>query len=93
MEWLDQKLWLGPEEKFLAHGLAGGAHDALQPVLLSASPGNGNDAECLMAVDGAEVAASEVKSRWCMPVVFATVAMLPRLWRLVLMLSPLVMQQ
>lgn len=34
MEWLDQKLWLGAEEGFLPHGLAGGAHDAAQPVLL-----------------------------------------------------------
>ena len=60
MEWLDQKLWLGPEENFLAHGLAGGTNDALQPVLLSTGSENGNGAECLMAVDGAEVTPEEV---------------------------------
>ena len=37
MDWLDQKLWLGPEEGFLPHGLAGGDHDAHQPILLTTS--------------------------------------------------------
>ena len=35
MAWLDEKLWLGPEDGFLPHGLAGGAHEADQPVLLT----------------------------------------------------------
>ena len=35
MDWLDQKLWLGDEAGFLPHGLAGGPHDALQPILLT----------------------------------------------------------
>ena len=35
MDWLDQKLWMGAEDQFLPHGLSGGAHDALQPVLLT----------------------------------------------------------
>ncbi len=58
-EWLDQKLWLGPEESFLPHGLAGGAHDAMQPVLLTtgAVP---DGVQCLMALDGADVSAAEV---------------------------------
>ena len=60
MDWLDQKLWLGPEEGFLPHGLAGGPHDADQPILLTVDAGAGNDAECLMTIDGAEVAVEEV---------------------------------
>lgn len=57
--WLDQKLWLGPEEAFLPHGLAGGRHDALQPILLTTGREAPNGAQCLMSVDGAEVAAEE----------------------------------
>jgi len=60
LDWLDQKLWLGPEDQFLAHGKAGGEHDALQPVLLTADTRNPNGANCLMAVDGAEISAQEV---------------------------------
>ncbi|MDJ0822132.1 MAG: DNA polymerase III subunit chi [Paracoccaceae bacterium] len=62
MEWLDEKLWLGPEEQFLPHGLAGGPHDAAQPVLLRVGDGIGNDAACLMSVDGADVTADEVQA-------------------------------
>ena len=36
MDWLDEKLWLGPEDGFLPHGRAGGPHDAEQPILLTA---------------------------------------------------------
>lgn len=57
--WLDERLWLGPEDGFLAHGIAGGPHDDLQPVLLGTGalpPGR----DCLMALDGAEVSAVEV---------------------------------
>lgn len=57
LEWLDEKLWLGPEDGFLPHGLAGGAHDALQPVLLTTA---GEVADCIIAIDGAEVRAEEV---------------------------------
>ncbi|MCB2129601.1 MAG: DNA polymerase III subunit chi [Rhodobacteraceae bacterium] len=57
--WLDEKLWLGPDDGFLAHGIAGGPHDALQPVLLTTGQERANDAQCLMAVDGAAVNASE----------------------------------
>ncbi len=35
LDWLDEKLWLGPEERFLPHGRAGGEFDADQPVLLT----------------------------------------------------------
>jgi len=60
MKWLDDKLWLGHEEGFLAHGLAGGEFDADQPILLSTGDNAANAATCLMAVDGADVAAGEV---------------------------------
>lgn len=60
IDWLDQTLWKGPEEAFLPHGVAGGTHDADQPILLTTgreAPPNG--AQCLMAVDGAEVTAED----------------------------------
>ncbi|MCV3271929.1 DNA polymerase III subunit chi [Roseobacter sinensis] len=60
MGWLDEKLWLGAEEGFLPHGLAGGAHDAMQPILLTTGLDAPNEAACLMVVDGAPVAADEV---------------------------------
>lgn len=59
IDWLDQKLWLGPEERFLPHGQAGGPHDALQPVLLTTSHEAPNAATCVMAVDGARVSPEE----------------------------------
>ncbi|MBU2963074.1 DNA polymerase III subunit chi [Citreicella sp. C3M06] len=60
IDWLDQKLWLGAEDGFLPHGVAGGPHDALQPVLLTVQSALPNDPACLMSVDGAEVSAEEV---------------------------------
>lgn len=60
LDWLDQKLWLGPEESFLPHGLAGGEHDADQPVLLSVGSEIANGAACLICVDGAGIASNEV---------------------------------
>ncbi len=60
LDWLDQRLWLGPEDGFLPHGRAGGPHDADQPVLLTLGPEAPNGAECLVSVDGAEIAADEV---------------------------------
>ena len=52
---LDARLWQG--DGFLPHGLAGGPHDARQPVLLTTGR---EDGDCLMSVDGAEVTAAEV---------------------------------
>lgn len=59
MDWLDRQLWQG--DGFLPHGLAGGPHDARQPVLLTL-PGQpaSNEAACLMALDGVEVAPEEI---------------------------------
>jgi DNA polymerase-3 subunit chi len=56
---LDAALWRGPGDAFLPHGLAGGPHDALQPVLLSTAPAPGPFA-CIMAIDGADLAPAEV---------------------------------
>ena len=59
IERLDRTLWLGAEDAFLAHGLAGGPHDADQPVLLGeevAAEGFG----CVMSVGGAEITPAEV---------------------------------
>ncbi len=57
LEALDTGLWQG-EDTFLPHGLAGGAQDADQPILL----GTGviaNAAQALMLVDGAETTPAE----------------------------------
>ncbi len=59
LESLDARLWLGPEESFLPHGLAGGPQDELQPVLL----GQGaiaNGAKGLMLLAGAGAAEAEL---------------------------------
>lgn len=62
MDWLDEKLWLGPEDGFLPHGRAGGPHDAAQPVLLTTDPEAANDPACVMAVDAAAVTPEEVSA-------------------------------
>ncbi|MCC1493369.1 DNA polymerase III subunit chi [Cognatishimia sp. F0-27] len=59
LEALDRALWTGPDDSFLPHGLAGGAHDADQPILLTEGEA-GNAPHCVMSVDGAEVAAEDV---------------------------------
>ena len=60
LDWLDQRLWLGPDDGFLPHGRAGGPHDADQPVLLTSGADVPNGAACLVSVDGAEIQADEV---------------------------------
>ena len=59
MEALDAGLW--QSEGFLPHGMAGGPHDAHQPVILRAAdaPPAANAPECLMALDGTEVTPAE----------------------------------
>jgi len=59
---LDEMLWLRPEDGFLAHGRAGGAHDADQPVLLTTGADMPNAAACLMSVEGADVTPEEVQA-------------------------------
>lgn len=62
---LDDSLWQGAAGSFLPHGIEGGPHDALQPVLLtarSAAAGSlANGPDCLMTVAGAPVTADEVR--------------------------------
>ncbi len=55
---LDDVLWQGPDDGFLPHGIAGGPHDADQPVLLGDVPSDGF--ACVMSVGGADVSADEV---------------------------------
>lgn len=58
LDHLDARLWLGPDDGFLPHGLQGGPHDAGQPVLLG--PGViANQARALMLLSGAEVGRDE----------------------------------
>ena len=60
LDHLDAALWLGDEAGFLPHGRAGGPQDADQPVLLTTRAEAANRPDCLVAVEGAEVAAGEV---------------------------------
>lgn len=60
IDWLDEKLWLTPEDGFLPHGRAGGDRDGEQPVILTTDTGLPNGAACLIAIEGAEIAAEEV---------------------------------
>ncbi len=61
LEALDLALWR--RAGFLPHGLEGGPHDALQPVLLVATaipaPALANRPSCLIAIDGAPVVVEE----------------------------------
>ena len=60
MQWLDDKLWLGSDDGFLAHGLSGSDTDAYQPILLTTNAENGFD--CIMSIDGAQIDAQEVSN-------------------------------
>ncbi|GAB5433964.1 DNA polymerase III subunit chi [Tritonibacter mobilis] len=60
LAWLDDTLWLAGDASFLPHGIAGGPHDALQPILLTTASEAANGADCVMSVDGAEVQPDEV---------------------------------
>ena len=57
---IDAALWLGPEDSFVPHGLAGGPHDAAQPILLTTDSSAPNGATCVFSIHGAEVSAQEV---------------------------------
>lgn len=59
LRWLDDRLWLVPEDGFEPHGLAGAGFEADQPILLTTGSENPNGAACLMAVDGADVSAED----------------------------------
>jgi DNA polymerase-3 subunit chi len=49
---LDAALWEQQPEQYLAHGMAGGAHDARQPILLADSCTAANGAELIALADG-----------------------------------------
>jgi DNA polymerase-3 subunit chi len=49
---LDRMLWDQGKASFLPHGLAGGADDARQPILLSTSPDAPNRARNMLIADG-----------------------------------------
>ena len=91
VSWLDQKLWLHGEASFLPHGASGGAHDAQQPILLTASDMDAGDRDCLFAVEGAAVSAvsaSEVGQAERVCILFdgndlAAVAQARKQWKLV----------
>jgi DNA polymerase-3 subunit chi len=66
---LDERLWLGPEDGFLAHGLEGGPRDADQPVLLGRGAAV-NGAKGVVLIDGAATTAAEVAAMQRVWVVF-----------------------
>lgn len=61
LDWLDQKLWqAGGDTGFLPHGLVGGAHDRLQPILLTNTGENTNGAVYVVSIDGAEITPEDI---------------------------------
>jgi DNA polymerase-3 subunit chi len=52
IEAISQTLWSAAPEAFLAHGIAGDAHDARQPILLSDEIDPANGAKFLLLADG-----------------------------------------
>lgn len=70
IEALDQHLWSYSDDSFLPHGLAGGEHDALQPILLTAEELSGDGRPCLMSVEGADVTPEEVAAAERVCVIF-----------------------
>ncbi|NBT32865.1 MAG: DNA polymerase III subunit chi [Rhodobacteraceae bacterium] len=61
-DWLDRQLWLGSPEAFLAHGVAGGPHDDLQPILLTLGGGTVQGIDCIVSVDGADITVPEAQA-------------------------------
>ena len=56
---LDHKLWQGPSDEFLPHGLAGSLVDSDQPILL-ALDGQTYHHDCLICISGAPILEEEV---------------------------------
>lgn len=54
VERLDGMLWTYQDDSFLPHGPAGEPGAARQPILLTTDMANGNDANALFLIDGAE---------------------------------------
>jgi DNA polymerase III subunit chi len=51
---LDAALWTWRDESWLPHAQAGAADDARQPILLTTGPDNGNAAQAVFVLDGAQ---------------------------------------
>jgi DNA polymerase III subunit chi len=82
---LDTRLWTTPEDSFLPHGLAGGPHDADQPVLLGQGAAV-NAAQGVILIDGAVATPEEANALTRLWVVFngaddAAVTHARSLWR------------
>lgn len=58
LEWLDGVLWQG--DGFLPHGIAGGAYDADQPILLTLAESPSKGCQCVMAIDNAPVTEADL---------------------------------
>lgn len=58
LTWLDGMLWQG--DGFMPHGIAGGPHDADQPILLTLSDTPDAASQCVMAIDKAPVSAADI---------------------------------
>ena len=58
LERMDQLLW---QDGFMPHGLAGGPHDADQPILIGAGV-SATGFDCVMSIAGAEVTADEINA-------------------------------
>ena len=61
LEALDARLWQGRDEDFLPHGLDGGPHDAVQPILLGTGAAV-NGPQALMLCDGAVCSDAEARA-------------------------------
>ena len=60
---LDERLWVYEDESWLPHGRAGDANADLQPIWLTDAEENPNNANILVACDGARPAAPEAWER------------------------------
>ena len=62
---IDERLWRGTAVDFLPHGIEGGDHDALQPVLITNTPPDPSAGrfDAVMAVSGAQVTAADCLGR------------------------------
>ena len=70
IERLDDYLWKIPEDRFLPHGIAGGDHDHLQPILLAKDNQSLEQREALVLIDGARASSNEVEAVNRVSVVF-----------------------
>ncbi|MCY4461364.1 MAG: DNA polymerase III subunit chi [Albidovulum sp.] len=70
IERLDDFLWKVPEDDFLPHGVAGGDHDELQPILLTAGSAKPDSRETLVLLDGAATSSAELETKIRVSVVF-----------------------